>query len=688
VAKKHKLEKSLIGSKIMKKTYLTIALLQRCLVLILVLGLALCVQAQNVNPVEKGKFRLFIFAQDAGEETYEVSREGDILTTKSNFKFVDRGTEVPLTATLKTSRDFTPLAFDIKGKISRRASIDTSIQINGKTAEIREDKVTRQANVPAKFFTVAGSSPVAIQQVLFRYILANKIKNGLKTFPDGQITVKIRGFDVIKIGDKTHKLRRIFVSGLEWGNETAWLDEDNNLIATYSSVFSVAIRDGFESAYSTFTEIATADEMASLSELSNRLSPKLKGALVIKNINLIDGTGKPALNNAVIVIENGRISSIGSAQTVKIPKKAKVFDGQNKYALPGLWDMHGHYAKVEWGPTYLAAGITTARDLANEFNFIINVRKAIDEGRGLGPRILMAGLVDGDGPRSLGIIRANTPEQAREVVNRYHKAGFEQIKIYSSIKPEIVKEICKEAHRLGMTVTGHVPSGMRILEAVEAGMDEINHISSYPQAFFPRSFSPPRGEVPKVDFNSEAAINAFKIFKERNIVFDPTMALVEFSNHPARIPVEDFEPGVNKLPIEMMAATKNTGIPEANEKLGKDFLDSYSQILAALHKNGLAIVAGTDNAVLGFSLKRELELYVKAGFTPMEAIQSATIVPAKWMKKDKDLGTLETGKFADIILVEGNPLENISNLRNTKFVIANGRLFDCSTLWQSVGFKP
>src|SRR5690242_20230672 len=131
--------------------------------------------------------------------------------------------------------------------------------------------------------------------------------------------------------------------------------------------------------------------------------------------------------------------------------------------MPGLWDMHAHYEQVEWGPIYLAAGVTTARDVGNEFEFIKAVRDAIKAGRGVGPRLLLAGVIDGDSPMALGVIRASTAEQAHEAVTRYKNAGFDQIKIYSSVKPNIVKAICDEAHKLGMTVTGHVPNGMNAM---------------------------------------------------------------------------------------------------------------------------------------------------------------------------------------------------------------------------------
>src|SRR5271166_6110653 len=139
--------------------------------------------------------------------------------------------------------------------------------------------------------------------------------------------------------------------------------------------------------------------------------------------------------------------------------------------------MHAHFSQVEWGPIYLAAGVTTARDCGNEFEFITAARDAIARGRGLGPRLLPAGIIDGEGKNTIGVDTASTPEQALALVRRYADAGFPQIKIYSSLKPDLVLEIAREAHRRGMSLTGHLPEGMELQRAVEAGMDQINHIT-------------------------------------------------------------------------------------------------------------------------------------------------------------------------------------------------------------------
>jgi imidazolonepropionase-like amidohydrolase len=138
--------------------------------------------------------------------------------------------------------------------------------------------------------------------------------------------------------------------------------------------------------------------------------------------------------------------------------------------------MHAHFEQVEWGAIYLAAGVTTARDVGNELEFIVAVRNALREGRGLGPQLLLAGVVDGSGPTALGVERVDSRADAERWVAEYKKAGFEQMKIYSSVKLEEVKAVSDAAHRAGMTVTGHIPNGMDIFQGVDAGMDQVNHI--------------------------------------------------------------------------------------------------------------------------------------------------------------------------------------------------------------------
>ena len=647
--------------------------------------------ATRAQVVESGKFRLHKFEQAIGEESYEITRDNDSLLLRSNFEFTDRTTRVPLIAALRTRQDLTPEQFEIKGSTARISTIDAAVVIKDGTASIRNGTETKQVSVPERFFTISGYAPISMQMMLVRYITSHDIKKPLPILPGGEVTVEKRGRDVVKIDGKDLALERYTVSGLIWGRESLWLDSSQQLIAavTIDAEFDhlEAIREGYETALPTFVSRAAEDNMAALAELGNRISPQRKGALAITGATLIDGSGKPAIADAVVVIEGDRIIAAGPRSQVTIPKGASMIDARGKTIIPGLWDMHAHFEQVEWGPIYLAAGVTTVRDVGNEFEFVTAVRDAIRNGRGLGPRMLLAGIVDGDSPGALGVIRANTPEEARAVVNRYKNAGFDQIKIYSSIKPDILAAITAEAHRLGMTVTGHVPNGMNAVQAVEAGMDQINHIQYLPAVLRPKNFKPQQG-VPPIDMNSAEVRQTIQFFKEHGTVFDPTVALFELLWHPTDTPIAAFEPGVEKIASELSGPINNMGAPPSSAPLLRARLEQYFAIIGALHRAGIPIVAGTDQAVPGHSLHREIELYVKSGFTPLEAIQAATIVPARVMKLDKEVGTIEAGKRADLIILDANPLDSISNIRKTRSVITGGRLYDTAQLWQSVGFKP
>jgi imidazolonepropionase-like amidohydrolase len=646
--------------------------------------------------VEKGKFRLYKFQQPIGEESYEIRRDGESLVVRSSFEFKDRMSQVPLTATLRARRqDLTPEQFEIKGKSSRSSDVDTTVLVQGRVAKVRRGKESRQVDaLPERFFTIDGYAPFSIQMMLVRYWTNKAVRDALKTLPGGEVVIEHRGRDTIEAGGKRVELDRYSVGGVIWGRETLWFDSAQQLVAAITNDAELdhfeAIREGYETALPVFIAKAAQDDMDTLAKLSQQLTPALKGTtLAITGATLVDGTGRAAIADSVVIIENERIVASGPRSQVTIPKDARIVDARGKTLLPGLWDMHAHYEQVEWGPVYLAAGVTTVRDVGNEFEFITAVRDRVRQGGAIGPHILLAGLVDGDGEAAVGVIRANTPEEARAVVNRYKSAGFEQIKIYSSVKPETVAAITAEAHRLGLTVTGHVPIEMIATEAVEAGMDQINHISFLPPVMLPEDAMPEPGQPPPlVNIESAEAKRAVEFFKKHGTVIDPTIALKELDLHPIDTPVATFEPGVAKVARELTAQLNNRGVPPADAAVTRAIFEQYLVIIGALHRAGVPLIAGTDQSVPGHSLHRELELYVRAGFTPMEAIQAATIVPARVMKMEKEVGTIEVGKRADLIILDGNPLESISNIRKVRLVVTRGRLYDCAQLWQSVGFSP
>ena len=674
-------------------------MLKRCLAVLVINSLASSVAwAQTpAQAAESGRYRLYKFEQAIGEETYRIERASGSVVLTDRFLFTDRGTPVPLETTFRAAADLTPQSFESKGKGSRLSNIDVTMQVQGANATIRDAQRSRNAAVPQQFFAINGYSPVAQQMLMLRYWLGHGSPAALPVLPQGS-TVRIgsRGTEVRSVGGKSVTLTRYIVSGVIWGREVLWVDAQQTLVAavTIDAEFDhfEATAEGYEELLPAFVAEAGLDGMTVLSELSQALRVAQRGQLAIVGATMIDGTGKPPIPDAAVILEDGRIVAAGPRASVRVPAGATVIDARGKTLLPGLWDMHAHFEQVEWGPIYLAAGVTTVRDVGNELEFITAVRHAIDDGHGLGPRLLLAGVVDGTGPLALGVERVDSPEDAARWVREYKNAGFQQMKIYSSVKLPELKAVCDAAHAAGMTVTGHIPVGISLVQAIEAGMDQVNHIQ-YPLAAI--APAPPPGAtreqrfavVADADVASAEAQRMIQFLKQHGTVIDPTLALMEMNFHSSEQPVSSFEPGVLAVAPELAQPLTSGGLPADLAPTGRRVFEKMVALVGALHKAGIPIVAGTDQAVPGHSLHREIELYVQAGFTPMEAIQAATLVPAQVMGVEKDTGTIEVTKRADLILLDANPLDDIHNIRRVSSVVANGVLYPTAKLWESVGFK-
>lgn len=666
-------------------------------VLLPALAAPLAARQAASGAVEHGKFRLHKMEQPIGEESYEIRRDGDSNVVTMQFLFTDRGTPVPLEATFRGAADLTPEAFSIKGRTSRATEIDQAVEVSKDKVRVRNRDNWTEAARPSQFFTIAGYAPTTMQMLMVRYWSGHGSPAELATLPGGRVKVEPGGKDVLKVDEKDVTLERYTIEGLIWGRETLWFDSRNNLVAAVTTDAEFdhfeAIREGYESALGKFVGIAGADGMAALAEMSKKISGSRAEVLAIIGGTLIDGTGGEPVPDSAVVIEKGRIIAAGPRGKVKIPHGADKVDARGKTILPGLWDMHAHFEQVEWGPIYLAAGVTTVRDCGNEFEFLTSVRDAIQNGRGLGPRLLVAGVVDGSGPLTLATQIVDTPEEAKVWVDRYHDAGFQQVKVYSSVKLGEIQVIAEEAHRLGMTVTGHVPQGLDAYQTIEAGQDQINHIQYVANIMRPSiPASADRNERlmanANVKLDSPEAQKALAFLVEHGTVVDPTLALDElYTANNAKPPVS-FEPGASKVAPELAEQLSLNEPPSPRTDLRQRVFEKDVEIVGALHRAGVPIVAGTDQAVPGHSLHREIELYVQAGFKPMEAIQAATIVPARAMSLEKELGTIEPGKRGDVIIVNGNPLEAIHNIRKVEFVVTNGTMYNCAELWRSVGFKP
>ena len=544
------------------------------------------------------------------------------------------------------------------------------------------DSVVHTEALKPLSFPVAGYSPGTVQMVLLQYWKQHGQPKRIAMLPKGEVIIKPDGTETLSFNNKPLVLNRYIVSGLIWGNEIVWTDKQGNLICLITNDAEgdklEMMSTVYESLLPQFISRAASCSMKLFSN-SMKMNVDKNKTLAIVGGTVIDVEEGRDINNAVIVIEKGIISKLGKAADVLIPAGATIIHAEGKTIIPGLWDMHAHFQQAEWGPAYLAAGVTTVRDCGNEFDYINAIKKAIDDGKGVGPLILKAGIVDGAGDMGVGIVRATTAEEAVKVVNMYKNEGYVQIKIYSSVKPEIVKAICNEAHRLGLTVTGHIPQGMSTQAGIDSGMDMINHI----QCVYTMMKKNKDGSLILEDSVSQAALS---FLKEKHTVVDATIGVFEMGFRSLDDDILIMEPNYKNLPVPLQQLFTTVGMPAEQAGKLKPRYQSMLNLVKVLYDKGITLVAGTDMGFPGYSLPRELELYVQSGLTPLQAIQTATITPAKVMGMDKITGSVKIGKQANLLILDANPLTQIRNIRRVNLVIKDGQQYDPHVLHKMVGF--
>jgi hypothetical protein len=331
--------------------------------------------------------------------------------------------------------------------------------------------------------------------------------------------------------------------------------------------------------------------------------------------------------------------------------------------VAGLWDMQAPFPHVEWMPAYLAAGVTSVRTITNQSPWLSALREVLPEGHSLGPRMVLAGLVDGAGASALGTVQAASAEDGRQAVRRYRGDDFRQIEIGAAVTLPVLRAMAMDAHRSNLVLSGPVPEGATTVQALDAGLDQVESVPA--------------------DLATDTAIAAaMPAFVAHHAILEPLASWTELLQRPAGTPVASFEPGVAQAPPALRRMLNALGGAAASAAARP----SSVSLIRAARAAGVLVIAGGGSGLPGASLIRELELFVQAGMTPFEALQAATSIPAQLMKMD-DSGTVEAGKRADLVVLTGDPLTNISNLRTAKWVVANGKLYDVKKLAAAAGQK-
>jgi len=385
---------------------------------------------------------------------------------------------------------------------------------------------------------------------------------------------------------------------------------------------------------------------------------------VFTNVTVIDATGAPAKPGMTVVISGGRIAALGKTGKVRVPKNAQIIDATGKFLIPGLWDMHAHlsYAGETAFPALVAGGITGVRDMGGDLNQIDGWRREVANGMRLGPYIVRAGsFVDGVKPDAKYRLSVTNEIEARQAVRTLKKQGVDFIKIHNALPRDAFFALADEARKQRIPFAVHLPRGVSAAEASDAGAKSIEHIEILLESALYRKDATAKTLKEAYEENTgEKGAALFARFVKNGTYYVPTLVAYR--------------------------AFVRAGADEQSIAGRKALFQRFIELVGAMNRAGVGVMAGSDFADKeagiqpGFDLHDELALFVEAGMTPMQALKTAIINPAKFLGLSKSLGTIEKGKIANLVLLDANPLDNIGNTRKINAVVINGRFIPKSEL--------
>jgi imidazolonepropionase-like amidohydrolase len=625
---------------------------------------------------------------------------GDDSARTARFDGDDGGRSWGFDESARLDRDGIPTSITMAGTDASGQPVRDQYQAEGHTGTWRNDAESGSAPAARRFYL---TMPVLEGQIaampdelgrLARALLASPT-HSLALAPAGSATVRRLGSLPVSGRAGAKQVEQYEILGLDYAPFQIWLEADGTLFAAFTA--GTIVREGWTDVVPALQAAQTVALRHHVTALKAEMDRPRAGPFAFVHARVFDPRTGSAQGRMTVVVDGRTIQAVGADGTVRLAPGEERIDASGATLLPGLWDMHTHLTPID-GVLHLSAGVTTVRDLGNDVDQVLAMRRDFAEGRAIGPRVLLAGLIDGRGPyQGPTTLLVDDADEARTVVDRLATTGFEQVKVYGSIKAALVPDISRMAHERGLRVGGHVPAFMTARQAVEAGFDEINHINYMFLNFMPdvkhlegpERVTATAGGAAAIDLGSEPVQEFVGFLRQHGTIIDPTLSTWETRLlapagriDPAVIPVFD------RLPLKPRRAALRAGLP-ATPGQAPRYRDAFAAMLRMdrlLYERGVTLVTGSDG-LARFGFDRELELQVQAGVPAARVLRMATLDAAQAMHREKALGTIEAGKLADLVLVAGAPDLHISDVRRARYVVKDGALFRVDRLDRALSLR-
>jgi imidazolonepropionase-like amidohydrolase len=609
-----------------------------------------------------------------------------------------RGQVVEVDSSGKAGSDGMPAAIRIRGSLPTGDAAET-FDIRGGAAHWKSPVDAGTAPYAGPAFYAALNGPIDLTAWFIERLVASP-DHSLALLPGGKAhAVKLRSLQVNGRSPSDKVTIDLWgVSGLSNSPVPLWVDQNGRFFA--QTVGIGWLPEAYAGEQAKMEQVQTKALAAQSAQLARTLVKTLTSPVVFAHVRLFDAEHEQFLADQSVVVDQGKIIAVGPAATVKLPAQAQVIDGSGKTLVPGMWDCHMHVGDDYTGVQELSLGVTSVRDPGNDDLKTIDRRKRSEAGQLLFPHVYPSSLIDGKGPYTAQVANVATSQaEAIALIDRAKKNGFTGIKFYGTFNSAWLPASIAEAHRLGLHVHGHIPVGIRPMEAINDGYDEVTHINWIIMQALPDSvmavdngiarFDGPGRYAKDVDLNGPAMTLIVETMAGRHIYSDPTMVAFEGLYVPENGDLSPaYAPFVGTLPPVTERSFRTGGLAVPKDLTRADYRASWAKMVALLkkmHGAGIPIVAGTDGS--GIEIIRELEIYQQAGFTAAQALAAATIVPSRLVGQDQHTGSITVGKNADLALVDGDPSVNISALRQTRWVMLDGKMLDADALRTAAGYS-